>query len=82
MIAIRHKYDDLHGNGELEFNYEEGKIPFFYKRGKLVMFLNPLGESAEIATTYSGKTIYQLGNAEFADGKVNLAPQSFVMIEI
>lgn len=82
MIAIRHKYDDLHGNGELEFNYEEGKIPFSYKRGNLVMFFNPLGESAEIATEYTGNKIYELGSTELADGKVKMSPQSFVMIEI
>jgi maltose alpha-D-glucosyltransferase/alpha-amylase len=82
MIAIRHKYDDLHSNGELEFKFTEGKIPFFYKRGNLVMFFNPLGESAELESDYSGKKIYELGKVDFADGKVKFAPQSFVMIEV
>lgn len=26
IIALRHKYDDLKGNGELEFMYEEAKF--------------------------------------------------------
>lgn len=82
VIALRHKYDDLKGNGELEFMYDEGKIPFAYKRGKLVMFFNPLGKEAEIKTKYSGKTVYKIGDAEFADGKIKLQPQSFVMIEL
>jgi maltose alpha-D-glucosyltransferase/alpha-amylase len=82
VIALRHKYDDLKGNGELEFVYEEGKIPFYYKRGNLVMFFNPLGKDAEISTEYNGKVVYQIGGAEFADGKVEMKPQSFVMIEL
>ena len=28
------------------------------------------------------KKVYELGNAEFADGKVKMGPQSFVMIEL
>ena len=82
MIALRHKYDDLKGNGDLEFIYEEGKLPFAYRRGNLVMFFNPLGKESEIKTDYSGKKVYELGNAEFADGKVKMGPQSFVMIEL
>ena len=54
MIALRHKYDDLKGNGDLEFIYEEGKLPFAYRRGNLVMFFNPLGNESEIKTDYSG----------------------------
>lgn len=82
IIVLRHKYDDLKGNGELEFVYEEGKIPFFYRRGKLVMFFNPLGVESEIKTSYSGEKLYELGNTEFADGKIKMSPQSFVMIKI
>lgn len=82
IIALRHKYDDLKGNGELEFMYEEGKIPFAYKRGNLVMYFNPLGESAVMNAKYTGKTVYTLGNAEFANGKVTMSPQSFALVEI
>ena len=82
IIALRHKYDDLKGNGELEFMYEEGKIPFAYKRGNLVMYFNPLGESAVMNAKYTGKTVYALGNAEFANGKVTMSPQSFALVEI
>ena len=82
IIALRHKYDDLKGNGELEFVYEEGKLPFFYRRGSLVMFFNPLGVESEIKTSYSGEKLYELGNTEFADGRIKMSPQSFVMIKI
>ena len=67
---------------EFEFMYEEGKIPFAYKRGNLVMYFNPLGESAVMNAKYTGKTVYALGNAEFADGKVTMSPQSFALVEI
>ena len=81
MIALRHKYEDLRGNGELEFMYEEGKIPFAYRRGKLVMYFNPLGVDFEIDTRYDGDVIYKLGNAEIKDGRIKMQPQSFLMIE-
>ena len=81
MIALRHKYEDLRGNGELEFMYEEGKIPFAYRRGKLVMYFNPLDVDFEIDTRYDGDVIYKLGNAEIKDGRIKMQPQSFLMIE-
>ena len=46
------------------------------------MFFNPLGKDAEISTKYNGKVVYQIGGAEFADGKVEMKPKSFVMIEL
>ena len=82
IIALRRKYDDLKGNGELEFMYEEGKIPFAYRRGRLVMFFNPLGVEAEMETSYNGETIYEIGTSELANGKIKMSPQSFKMIEI
>lgn len=82
LIALRHNYDDLKGNGELEFVYDEGKIPFAYKRGNLVMYFNPLGVQCEMNTQYNGETVYKIGDAEIADGKIKMQPQSFVMIKI
>ena len=80
MIALRHKYDDLHGNGELEFISRDGQIPFAYRRGSLVMFFNPLGVPFETATDHEGDVIYKIGNAEIANGKIIMQPQSFLMI--
>ena len=80
MIALRHKYADLHGNGELEFIFRDDAIPFAYRRGGLVMFFNPLGKEAEIATELDGDVVYKIGEAVIADGKVALQPQSFLMI--
>ena len=80
MIALRHKYPDLHGNGELEFMCKDGQIPFAYRRGSLVMFFNPLGVPFETTTEHDGDVIYKLGNAEIADGKITMQPQSFLMI--
>ena len=81
MISLRHKYSDLHGNGELEFIYSDKQIPFAYRRGSLVMFFNPLGKSAEIVTDSDGDVIYKIGEATIADGKVKMQPQSFLMIK-
>ena len=46
------------------------------------MFFNPLGVESEIKTNYNGEKLYELGNTEFADGKIKMSPQSFVMIKI
>ncbi len=81
LISLRHKYDDLKGNGELEFIYKEDEIPFAYKRGKLVMYFNPLGKNTEIDAKYIGKQVYQIGNTEIAGGKIKMEPQSFVILE-
>ena len=81
LIALRHEYADLQGNGELEFVYEEGKLPFYYKRGRLAMYFNPLAEKAELDAAFDGKIIYSLGGGEISCGKVLLEPQSFLMIE-
>lgn len=80
MIALRHKYSDLHGNGELEFMSEEGKIPFAYRRGDMIMFFNPLDEEFEIETKYNGDVIYKIGQAEITNGKIKMHPQSFLMV--
>ena len=80
MIALRHKYDDLKGNGDFELMFSQGRFPFAYKRGRLVMFFNPLGKESEMQTKYSGNVIYKIGNSEFSDGKIKMSPQSFAMI--
>ena len=82
LIALRHKYSDLHGNGELEFLYEDNKIPFAYRRGGLMMFFNPLDKDASIATDCDGDVVYKLGEATIADGRVTMKPQSFLMIAV
>ena len=81
IIALRHRYPDLHGNGELEFMFEEGRVPFAYRRGSLVMFFNPLAEPFELETRYDGDAIYKIGSAEIRDGKILMQPQSFLMIK-
>ena len=43
---------------------------------KDALYINNLNEK------YTGKTGYALGNAEFADGKVTMSPQSFALVEI
>ena len=80
LIALRHKYDDLHGNGELEFLYRDDQIPFAYRRGNLTMFFNPLGREATITTDCDGDVIYKIGDATIADGKVLMKPQSFLLV--
>lgn len=82
IIALRNKYDDLHGNGNFELFYPESGFPFFYKRGRLVMFFNPLDKQSSANCSFAGKEIYKIGNVKFENNKIVMNPQSFVMIEI
>ena len=81
LIALRRRYEDLHGNGELEFMSESGKIPFAFRRGDLVMYFNPLALPFTINTRYDGDVIYKIGTAEIIDGVITMQPQSFLMIK-
>ena len=80
LIALRHKYDDLHGNGELEFLWRENEIPFAFRRGSLMMFFNPMDRDAEIVTDWDGDVVYKIGDAVITDGKARMKPQSFLLI--
>lgn len=82
VIALRHKYDDLKGNGELEMMCKDGEIPFAYKRGNLVMFFNPLGKESELECKFDGNIVYEIGKSEIANGKIKMQSQSFAMLEI
>ncbi len=82
VIALRHKYDDLKGNGELELIYENGRIPFAYKRGSMLMLVNPLSSYQTIKTDYRGEKVYSIGSFETVDEGIRLSPQSFVMLKL
>ena len=81
LIALRHKYADLHGNGELEFMTSGDSLAFAYRRGSLVMYFNPTSEYFEIDTRYDGDVVYKIGQAEIKDGKIKMQPQSFLLVE-
>ncbi|MBQ2487913.1 MAG: glycosylase, partial [Ruminococcus sp.] len=81
LIALRHKYDDLHGNGEMEFLYKEGSTAFAVRRGDLMMFFNPLGKETVIATDCDGDVIYKIGEAVIENGRAVMQPQSFLLIK-
>ena len=81
LIALRRRYEDLHGNGELEFMSESGKIPFAFRRGDLVMYFNPLALPFTVNTRYDGDVIYKIGTAEITDEVITMQPQSFLMIK-
>ncbi len=82
IIALRHKYDDLKGNGDFEMIFEAGKFPFGYKRGRFVMLFNPLGAESEIEYNADGaEVIYQIGETVSEGGKLKMSPQSFIMLK-
>ena len=81
LIALRRKYADLHGNGELEFMTDGTHLPFAYRRGDMVMYFNPTGEPFEISTRYDGDVVYKLGQVEISGGKIKMQPQSFLLVK-
>lgn len=83
LIAIRHKYDALHGNGELEFVYNKNEIPFYYKRGNLIMLFNPLAKEKDFKINLeNAKLIYSIGKSEVNGNTLKMYEQSFAMYEI
>ena len=81
LIALRHKYADLHGNGELEFMTNGDSLAFAYRRGSLVMYFNPTSEYFELDTRYDGDVVYKIGQAEISGGKIKMQPQSFLLVQ-
>ncbi len=81
LIALRHKYADLHGNGELEFTFREGQLPFAFRRGGMVMYFNPTGKPAELEAVGSGDVVYKIGEAILDGSKVKMEAQSFLLVE-
>lgn len=83
VIALRHKYDELKGNGDFELIYKDGEFPFAYKRNNMIMFVNPLGkESTMDYDTKNLEVVYSIGKTEFIDNKVIMQPQSFLITKI
>ncbi|MBQ6387131.1 MAG: glycosylase [Ruminococcus sp.] len=81
LIALRHQYADLHGNGELEFMTVSDHLAFAYRRGSLVMYFNPTAAYFETETRFNGDVIYQIGQAEISNGKIQMQPQSFLLLQ-
>lgn len=83
IIAIRHAEQDLQSDGPFEVIYaEKQKYPFIYRRGKCIVFVNPSAKETEVP--YSGKAgqgLYAVGKTQFANGKVKMGGQSFLLMK-
>lgn len=90
LLNIRHSYDDLKEDDNLEFLYaRDYSRAFAYKRGNLLMLCNPDCEEQVIDTVSAGgmpegvtQTVFKMGEASFEEGKVTLSKQSFIILHL
>ncbi len=82
LLALRAGYPDLQADGPFEVVCAEQGQPFVYKRGGLLLAVNPSGKNcaADVCTT-GCRVIFAIGGCETAGGKLEMAPQSFAVLE-
>lgn len=81
IIALRRKNPDLGSDGPFEVVYaEEKKYPFIYRRGPFIVCVNPSAHEAEAPFPFTMKeTLYRIGSATAAAGRLRMGPQSFLL---
>lgn len=83
ILTIRGSNEDLKDKTNLKVVYaNKEERGFAYRRGSLLMACNPSGQEVVIESEElkaSGDKIYQIGNADYRDGKCVLGEQSFAI---
>ena len=80
LLKLRHAQADLRADAPLKVLCAEKGQPFVYRRGHLILAVNPDGEKrfarvdAEV-----GELLFALGQADAADGRIAMGPQSFAV---
>ena len=82
LIRLRHAEEDLQADAQFEVLYaEKNCFPFVFRRGQLLIGVNPSGTEQTAPITTDKKAIYTIGKANSENGKITLAPQSFVILK-
>lgn len=86
LLKLRHSREELQADASFEVVYvKENEYPLIYRRGDLLIMANPSAEAVEVtleAVTNGKETIYSIGEAALAEGKVSMKGQSFAIIQL
>ena len=81
ILKLRHTYEDLQADAELEVICSEPGRPFVYRRGKLILAVNPSGETGLVKKELPvSNLIWQIGSGAYENGELKLGPQSFALM--
>ncbi|MCD7817646.1 MAG: DUF3459 domain-containing protein [Lachnospiraceae bacterium] len=83
LLRLRHEEEDLQADADFEVIYaESGKLPFVYRRGDILIALNPSEEIVSAPADVGDRKLrFSIGSGKAEDGKVMLAPQSFLVLK-
>ena len=84
VLAIRHSDPDLTADGSFAVLYAGHGDPLFvYRRGRRIAAVNPSGQSRSVSLAELPKNaapLFCIGAASVSEGRLMLAPQSFVLL--
>ncbi len=86
IIALRHEQKDLQADGEFEVIFaEKEKYPFVFRRGNLIVAVNPSNTKCQAhvhnIAKVERKALYKIGDYLIAGSHIEMAPQSFVILQ-
>lgn len=84
ILSLRHSFEDLQADADLEIVYaEEEQSVFAYRRGNLLCAVNPSGTEQTVMTgtlsAAGGDPVFAIGSGSFKDSALTLAAQSFAV---
>ena len=81
ILALRHSREDLQADAPFKVICSEDGKPFVFRRGSMVVAVNPAGTAEEVSADLGDVSpIYTIGTADYADGKLTVGAQSFVVL--
>jgi len=82
LLALRQEQEELRVNDNLEILHAVKGDAFAYRRGGLILAVNPSAREASAPVDVDGKQpLFAVGSGQVEDGRLVLAPQSFVIFE-
>ncbi len=83
LISLRREHADLQADAAFEAVRAEADPPFVYRRGSLLLALNPSSKPAvwSAALLRGRRTAYTINGARVAEDRLEMDPQSFVLLE-
>lgn len=81
VLALRHAEPALQADGSFAvLHAEQGDPLFIYRRGSRIVAVNPSGKARSAAVQADREPLFTIGTATAKAGRLNLGPQSFVIL--